>query len=180
MSQTSLLEPPPSRRAGERSAGAGVSPVERYAMNLADARAIYDAFRRQIEHEDNLMTSRASWLFMAQSFFVVAYSILHQLAPPDSATQPVTALLTHALAIVGLLACLPILMSVMAASNVMRNLRDAFDQKCRVEPALARLTTDYPALQPTGRSLLLGRCPAVALPVLFLAFWATMLIATVL
>lgn len=145
-----------------------------------DPQTVYNAYRRQIEHEDNLMTSRASWLLMAQSFFVMAYAVLHQLAPPDPHTQPVTALLGRALAVVGWLTCVLILLAVLAAAGVMRRLRNRFGAECRAWPALARQLAHLPALQPTGTSLWLGRLPSVGLPILFLAFWTLMLCATLL
>lgn len=148
------------------------------AMSVGDARAIYDAYRRQIEHEDNLLNNRASWLLMAQSFFVVAYSILHQLAPPDVRVQPATALLTSLLGWLGVLTPIPTLVSVFAASRVMTELRQSFAEKCRLIPAVMRVASEYPSIQSNECAITKGRLSAVAFPVLFLLFWGTMIIKT--
>lgn len=146
------------------------------AAAALDPRTVYDAYRRQIEHEDNLIGQRSSWLLMAESFLVVGYCILHQLAPPDPAVQPVTGLLTTLIGWLGLLTAAPILLSVLAAGEVMRNLRAELAARRAAWPALDAYMAEMPAIQPEGLRLFVGRIPAVALPAVLCGFWLKMIV----
>jgi hypothetical protein len=138
---------------------------------------VYDAFRRQIEHEDNLIGQRTSWLLMAESFLVVGYCILHQLAPPDPRLQPVTGLLSSLVAWLGLTAAAFALLGVVAAAQAMRTLRVELGRRVAGWPALGDYLALVPALQPGGVTLLLGRLPAVGLPLVIGLFWLTLIVA---
>lgn len=148
------------------------------SADTVDPRTIYDAYRRQIEHEDNMIGQRTSWLLMAESFLVVGYCILHQLAPPDAAVQPVTRLLTALVGWLGLLSAAPIVFSVLAAGGVMCRLREGIEAERRKSPALDQLMTVLPPIQPSGATLSIGRMPAVVLPSALCLFWLTMIIAS--
>lgn len=174
-SQTVAVPNPTSGQAAEAARRPRRAPHDAEAS--AAARALYDAYRRQIEHEDNLVSQRAAWLLMAQSFFVVGYCILHQLAPPAPRDQPVNALLTQLIAPLGLLSAALILVGVLAAGRVMCDLRARLAAHRAADPMLDQLLNDYPPLQPLGRPLLLGRSPAVLLPALFIIFWTLMIAA---
>jgi hypothetical protein len=43
------------------------------AVLHAEDVCIYDAYRRQLEHEDNLIGHRINWLLAAESFLFVGY-----------------------------------------------------------------------------------------------------------
>ncbi|MBW7906247.1 MAG: hypothetical protein LC135_04805 [Phycisphaerae bacterium] len=173
-------QPPRVRAAATTTSSATNSPVapERPPAAALDPQPIYEAYRRQIEHEDNLIGQRSSWLLMGQSFLVVGYCILHQLAPPDPAQQPVTGLLTGLIGWLGLATSASILVAVAAGSRAMTALRRELHQRRRDWPELDARMRVLPPVQPVGGVLVLGRAPVVLLPLLMCAFWLTMILAT--
>ncbi|HMQ17124.1 MAG TPA: hypothetical protein PKC49_14230 [Phycisphaerae bacterium] len=179
-----ILEParPPARARSATTttslAAQDASAAERPSAATFDPQPIYDAYRRQIEHEDNLIGQRSSWLLMGQSFLVVGYCILHQLAPPDPAQQPVTGLLTGLIAWLGLATSAAILVAVAAGSRAMAGLRRELHQRRHEWPELDARLRVLPPVQPVGGVLVLGRAPVVLLPLLMCAFWLTMILAT--
>ena len=51
------------------------------AVNLFSPADWYRSIRDQIQHEDNLIVQRLSWLMVAQSFFFTGYAIIANAAP---------------------------------------------------------------------------------------------------
>jgi hypothetical protein len=139
-----------------------ISPLERYQL-----------FRNRIEHEDNLVMQRLSWLMASQSFLFTAYAIVtNGLAgsPPAAENIFVNRLSTLAqiIPIVGLLNSLLILVSILAALKAIRELRREYLQHGRILEAIPLQTS------PTARTL--GLSAPVLLPLLFLAVWLFLLI----
>src|SRR4051812_50213050 len=86
-----------------------ISPLERYQL-----------FRSRIEHEDNLIMQRLSWLMASQSFLFTAYAIVTNgmtTSPTSGGNVFVSHLSTLAriIPIVALLNSLLILISILAA-----------------------------------------------------------------
>lgn len=127
--------------------------------------AQYALLRQQVEHEDNLMTQRLSWLVAAQSFMFTAYAIVLN-APEHAAT------LMHARQQGYLIAVIPsvaiatnalIYISVLAGVLAMRALRSQWGL---VSEAGAISTIQGSAL--TRR---MGLAPPILLPLVFLGVW---------
>ena len=51
------------------------------AGNLLSPADWYRTIRDQIQHEDNLIVQRLSWLMAAQSFFFTGYAIIANASP---------------------------------------------------------------------------------------------------
>src|SRR6266446_4154331 len=86
----------------------------------------YNVVRTRIEHEDNLIVQRLSWLVASQSFLFTAYAIVtNGLAsqPPQPSCihfSDQLQLLFQLIPIVGTLTCVLIYVSVLAAVATMR------------------------------------------------------------
>jgi hypothetical protein len=138
-----------------------ISPLERYQL-----------FRSRIEHEDNLILQRLSWLMASQSFLFTAYAIVtNGLANPPAAGANIFVNRLSALAriipIVGLLNSLLILVSILAALKAIRELRCGYQR----QPG----TLDVIPLQTSRTARVSGLAAPVLLPLLFLAVWLFLL-----
>ena len=103
----------------------------------------YNLIRQRIEHEDNLIVQRLSWLVASQSFLFTAYAIVLNglTTPPQPATEtvihqqmrlsrliPLTAMMSCALIYVGIAA------AVKAIADLRRSYRSRFPSN-GTEPA---------------------------------------------
>jgi hypothetical protein len=141
--------------------GSSLSPLE-----------YYNLIRSRIEHEDNLVVQRLSWLVASQSFLFTAYAIVTN----GLATQPVLQLglarflaqlqlLNQLIPVVGTLTSVLIYVSILAAVASMRRLRDSYhsrfpDDETGVPPIMTR-----PPIR------LFGHSAAVLLPLVFITIW---------
>jgi hypothetical protein len=141
------------------------------------AKDVYDQYRRQIEHEDNLVSQRSSWVLIAQSFLVVGYCIMHQNTPPDAAAQPLYKMITDGISYVGFITLIPILLGIVGSIRVMRALNRRFGELRRQDAQLEGLMTHLPPIQSRGTDCLFGQLASVLLPLLFLLFWTVMTLA---
>lgn len=137
-----------------------ISPLERYQL-----------FRSRIEHEDNLIMQRLSWLMASQSFLFTAYAIVtNGLTNPAApgATLFVNHLrtLSRIIPVVALLNSLLILISILAALKAILHLRNEY----RRQPILETIALQTPPL-----TRVLGLAAPVLLPLLFLAVWLYLL-----
>jgi hypothetical protein len=57
------------------------------AANLLSPADWYRTIRDQIQHEDNLIVQRLSWLMAAQSFFFTGYAIIANASPQSPVGQ---------------------------------------------------------------------------------------------
>jgi len=139
-----------------------ISPLERYQV-----------FRNRIEHEDNLIMQRLSWLMASQSFLFTAYAIVTNgmtTSPASGGNVFVNHLLTLAriIPVVALLNSLLIGISILAALKAIRELRDGY----RKEPEPLEMIP----LQTSKSARVLGLSAPVFLPPLFLAVWLYLLV----
>ena len=139
-----------------------ISPLERYQV-----------FRNRIEHEDNLVMQRLSWLMASQSFLFTAYAIVTNgmtTSPASGGNVFVNHLLTLAriIPVVALLNILLIAISILAALKAVRELRHGY----RRQPD----TLEAIPLQTSKSARVLGLSAPVLLPLLFLAVWLYLLV----
>jgi len=138
----------------------GVSELDRYRL-----------VRQQIEHEDNLISQRLSWLLGSQSFLFTAYAISlngptqMRLKPYESAVG----LLILLLPLVAILSALLIGLAVLAGMWTMRKLRLGFRGYEIVE---------LPPVQSTGGALLIGQFAPAFLPAMFIVVWLLLMMRT--
>jgi hypothetical protein len=147
--------------------GVNTPSLEEYPLTPLD---YYNVVRSRIEHEDNLVVQRLSWLVASQSFFFTAYAIVTN----GLATQPQSIrthfmeqleLLFRLIPIVGTLTCTLIYISILAAVFSMNRLRDSYR---------SRFPADEKAMPPimTHRPIrLFGNSAAVLLPLVFITVW---------
>ena len=139
-----------------------ISPLERYQV-----------FRNRIEHEDNLVMQRLSWLMASQSFLFTAYAIVTNGltgAPTLAGNVYVNHLATLAriIPIVALLNSLLIAVSILGALKAIRELRDEYRK--HAEPFTVIPLQTKPATRRLGLSA------PVLLPLLFLGVWLFLLL----
>jgi len=127
-----------------------------------------DALRRRIEHEDNLVNQRLSWLVGSQAFLLTAFAISlnagPDLKPPlyASANRLLVALLPYAS-----VACILILWLTLAG---------ALWSMAVLRAQAGRITQpgDFPIhSRPAIRWL--GFAAPIAIPAVFLALWLTLI-----
>ncbi len=91
----------------------------------------YNLVRERLEHEDNLIVQRLTWLVGSQSFLFTAYAIVSNglMSPPQLASAHLTdqlQLLFQLIPIVAMLTCILIYISILAAVVTMRRLRNGY------------------------------------------------------
>ena len=133
----------------------------------------YQVFRNRIEHEDNLIMQRLSWLMASQSFLFTAYAIVTNglsAAPTTGANLFMNHLTTLAriIPIVALLNSLLIAISIMGALKAIRELRNEYSRHAQVLEALPLQTSRF--------ARCMGLSAPVLLPLLFLAVWLYLLV----
>ena len=137
------------------------------------ARDFYEMIRRRIEHEDNLIVQRLSWLVGSQSFLYTAYAIVLNglTAPPVSGAARFVdqqLFLFRLLPIVAILTCALICIGILAAVKAMAELRIAYQLKMGVE------IESLPTIQVRGPIRRLGLSAPVLLPLIFIAVWLSL------
>lgn len=130
----------------------------------------YNLIRQRIEHEDNLIVQRLSWLVASQSFLFTAYAIVLNglTTPPQPATEtvihqqmrlsrliPLTAMMSCALIYVGIAA------AVKAIADLRRSYRSRFPSN----------ETELPGIQTGGLTRALGLAAPLLLPLVFIGVW---------
>jgi hypothetical protein len=142
--------------------------LEEYPLTPLD---YYNIVRARIEHEDNLVVQRLSWLVASQSFLFTAYAIVtnglaSQPAPPACFHfSAQLQLLYQLIPIVATLTCALIYISILAAVVAMNRLRDSYH---------SRFAEDEKGMPPimTRRPIrLFGHSAAVLLPLVFITIW---------
>lgn len=135
----------------------------------------YRLVRQQIEHEDNLVSQRLSWLLGSQSFLFTAYAISLN-GPAQIRTKPyesTVSMLILLLPLVSILSALLIWLAVLAGTWTMYKLRRHFN------PIIATaFGNELPPVQSTGGALLLGHFAPVFLPALFIVIWMLLMMRT--
>lgn len=143
-------------------------------MNLQPSSAnsveLYDAVRSQIEHEDNLVASRLSWLVSSQAFLFTAYAIVTNglLSTPQIKDKLVASqqdFIFRVIPVLGLLSCLFIYLGLIGGLRAMSRLRRS------VKGHASHLLEVRPAIQGARSTLLLGLAAPTLLPVAFIMVW---------
>jgi hypothetical protein len=165
-------------------------PREGYLTALL---GLYDRYRRQVEHEDNLVNHRVSWLVASQSFLLGTYVFL--LTPATGALNVVdeatlrrtVTLLQQCFSVAGLIASLAVAMSVSAALFALSDLvRDYRRKVVELDEAAKHLNRDdrdaakqlIPPIISRWPRRLLGCAAATGLPTLFASVWSILWIGS--
>lgn len=136
------------------------------------AEQYYGLIREQIEHEDELISQRLSWLVAAQSFLFTAYAIViaNAGAPRPQWASDQMRRLAVAIPLVAILTCTLIHTAIIAGLIAIRNLhrlyRSFFGAPGKV---------GLPPIQGYRRTLVLGQAAPVIIPVVFLTVWMVLL-----
>jgi len=141
--------------------GSSLSPLE-----------YYNLIRSRIEHEDNLVVQRLSWLVASQSFLFTACAIVTNGLATQPALQPDCArflsqlqLLNQLIPVVGMLTSILIYISILAAVASMQHLRNSYRSRFpNDETGAPPIMTDAPIR-------LFGHSAAVLLPIVFITIW---------
>jgi hypothetical protein len=142
--------------------------LEEYPLTPLD---YYNVIRSRIEHEDNLVVQRLSWLVASQSFLFTAYAIVtnglaSQPPPPGCARfSSQLQLLYQLIPVVGTLTCTLIYISILAAVASMRRLRNAYHSR------FAEDEKGVPPIMTRPPIRLFGHSAAVLLPLVFITIW---------
>ena len=144
-----------------------------YAPDKLSTLEFYQVFRSRIEHEDNLIIQRLSWLLASQAFLFTAYAITTN---GLSGLEPKTAgrffeqsgLLFRLIPAVAIGVALLIYMGILAALRAIRQLRRLYQTRA-VSPEL-------PPIQTAATTRLLGLSAPLLLPLLFISVWLVLLL----
>jgi hypothetical protein len=132
----------------------------------------YQLFRERIEHEDNLIVQRLSWLMGSQSFLFTAYAIttngLTNLDPKAAGRYLEQAILLFRLIpTVAISAAVLIGISILAALRAIRQIRRLYQAKS--------ISPEIPPIQTAATTRLLGLSAPLLLPLLFISVWLVLL-----
>jgi hypothetical protein len=144
-----------------------------YGPDKLPALDSYQLFRSRIEHEDNLIIQRLSWLLASQAFLFTAYAITTN---GLSTLEPKTAgrffeqagLLFRLIPTVAIGVALLIYIGILAALRAIRQLRRLYQAR-PVPP-------DLPPIQTAATTRLLGLSAPLLLPLLFISVWLVLLL----
>lgn len=130
----------------------------------------YKLVRERIEHEDNLIVQRLSWLVASQSFLFTAYAIaLNGLTnPPQAAMRTFMEqqhLLFRLIPVVAILTCALIYISILAAVRAIGTLRHSYRSRFGQEEH------DLPGIQTNALTRCLGTVAPALLPLVFIVVW---------
>jgi hypothetical protein len=142
--------------------------LEEYPLTPLD---YYNVVRSRIEHEDNLVVQRLSWLVASQSFLFTAYAIvtngLASQPPPPSCIRFAgqLQLLYQLIPVVGTLTCALIYVSILAAVASMRRLRNSYHSRFGDDEK------GLPSIMSRPPIRLFGHSASVLLPLVFITIW---------
>jgi hypothetical protein len=137
---------------------------------LDDAAEVYEAYRKQIEHEDDLIGLRIGWFIAAEALLFAAYGVVLavQQSGTIKGTVPIDRRVFTAVPILGMAMALLVGSGVAAAMHNIAVLWEPY--KCK---SLSR-PDRYPPLRATNTLVNLGHLPAAALPGLMIICWGFM------
>lgn len=130
----------------------------------------YNLIRSRIEHEDNHIVQRHSWMVASQSFLFAAYAtvlngLTASLSPRAQAVASQQTLLFRLIPIVGVLTCGLIYVSIIAAVQAMTRLRRSYHSRFSEEEA------NLLEIQTSALIRRSGLSAPVVLPPVFIAVW---------
>jgi hypothetical protein len=131
----------------------------------------YNLVRERIEHEDNLIVQRLTWLVGSQSFLFTAYAIASN-GLMSQPVQPVSAhfgeqleLLFQLIPIVAMLTCVLIYISILAAVITTAKLRCGYRSRFGPEE------DSLPPIMTAAPTRLFGLVAPLFLPLMFAGIW---------
>lgn len=144
-----------------------------YSAENSSGPEVYRLFRDRVEHEDNLIVQRLSWLVASQAFLFTAYAIttngltaLDQKSAGRFVEQ--ASLLFRLIPTVAICVALLIYISILAALRAIRQIRHLYESR-PVSPEL-------PPIQTSATTRLLGLSAPLLLPLLFVSVWLVLLL----
>jgi len=146
--------------------------VPQYAGDKISALEVYRIFRDRIEHEDNLIVQRLSWLVASQAFLFTAYAITTNgltsidLKAAGRYTEQ-AALLFRLIPTVAISVAVLIDISILAALRAIRQMRRLYRMR--------EISPDVPPIQTAASTRLLGLSAPLLLPLLFVSVWLVLL-----
>jgi hypothetical protein len=142
------------------------APVNKLSLESLSPVDWYRAIRDQLQHEDNLIVQRLSWLMAAQSFFFTGYAIIANGTPTprNQLLAKQQDLLFNIIPAVACLSDLLIYASVIAGVLALYRLRHTYSR--HVAPG-----ESIPAIQGSRLTRWLGIASPLLLPPVFLAAW---------
>jgi hypothetical protein len=135
---------------------------------------IYEAFRRQIEHEDDLIGHRINWLLAAESFLFVGYEgalSFHKISTFSGAAGSAH-LTIYVLPALGIALATLTEAALLAATGRLNELRKEF----RSRFSKMRIAPDHPKLTSRVLQRTFGRVQAHCVAPLFFAAWTILLV----
>jgi hypothetical protein len=135
----------------------------------------YDQIRRQIEHEDNLITQRLAWLMASQSFLFSAYATVVTGIKTGQAATPLERVILdfyHFLPWAGIISTGLIYASICGGVLSICQLRKLWDSQ-QVEA----LSLNRPPVHSSRFVFVLGQCAPRLLPVALLGMWLYLLLS---
>ena len=135
---------------------------------MSDAQRMYDAVRSRLDHEDNLIVQRLSWMLGSQSFLFTGYAIA--LSAGQALAADRMRVLLWVMPGVGIATSLLIYAGILAALVAMRRL--ATDFAARVPEASG---LGLPPIRSSEGLLRAGLAAPLGLPVLFVVAWVCLL-----
>jgi hypothetical protein len=126
----------------------------------------YRTIRDQIQHEDNLIVQRLSWLMAAQSFFFTGYAIIANANPQarNALLAKQQDLLFNIIPAVACISDILIYGSVIAGVLALYRLRRAYEKH-------VSSVGGFPEIQGTRVTRWLGIASPILLPLVFLVAW---------
>ena len=129
----------------------------------------YNLIRQRIEHEDNLVVQRLSWLVASQSFLFTAYAIVLNglTVPPQPATETMIhqqMRLSHLIPLVAMMTCALIYVGIVAAVKAIADLRRSYRSRFPSDE-------NMPGIQTGGLTRALGLAAPLLLPLVFIGVW---------
>jgi hypothetical protein len=124
-----------------------------------------------IEHQDDMIGQRTTWLVMGQSFLFAAFASLIQQGDVNVITRGVR-LMRLLIPLVGLLMPVLVLLAVSAATYAIWHWRSEHDRLCKVLEAKG---LEWPCVQPTNWVAITGQVLPIAVSFGFAVAWAVIL-----
>ena len=129
---------------------------------------IYRILRGEIEHEDQLINHRLSWLVSSQAFMLTAFAIT--LNAPVLFVNPIYAklnrILYQLLPFTGMVSALLIYPSILGAIIALQRLQ---------RHSRGRTPADLPPIHGSSMTIVLGHCGPILIPWVFIVTWLVLL-----
>ena len=122
----------------------------------------------QIQHEDDLIGQRTSWLVVSQSFLFGTFVAVIGLHDRTGMAHSFARLLFVIIPFVGMLLPIVVLLAVGAAASAIRQWRFQHDHLCATPEGKA---LDWPRLQHQTRTVALGHLLPITVAVGFMLAW---------